>query len=51
MPVLMNDAAIARLRSFLDEIGNVLAIPSRRESFAMYAAGILGDGERKGTEP
>jgi SRSO17 transposase len=51
MPVLMNDAAIARLKSFLDEIGNVLAIPSRRESFAMYAAGILGDGERKSTEP
>jgi SRSO17 transposase len=51
MPVLMNDAAIARLKSFLDEIGNVLALPSRRESFAMYAAGILGDGERKSTEP
>jgi SRSO17 transposase len=51
MPVLMNDAAIARLKSYLDEIGNVLAIPSRRESFAMYASGILGDGERKSTEP
>ena len=51
MPVLMNDAAIGRLKSYLDEIGNVLAIPSRRESFAMYAAGILGDAERKSTEP
>jgi SRSO17 transposase len=51
MPVLMNDAASARLKTYLDEIGNVLAIPSRRESFAMYASGILGDGERKSTEP
>jgi SRSO17 transposase len=51
MPVLMNDAASARLKTYLDEIGNVLAIPSRRESSAMYASGILGDGERKSTEP
>jgi len=51
MPVLMNDAAIERLKSYLDQIGTVLGIASRRESFAIYAAGILGDGERKSTEP
>jgi SRSO17 transposase len=51
MPVLMNDAAIERLKSYLDQIGAVLGIASRRESFAIYAAGILGDGERKSTEP
>jgi SRSO17 transposase len=51
MPVLMNGAAIERLKNYLDEIGEVLGLPSRRESFAIYATGILGDGERKSAEP
>jgi SRSO17 transposase len=51
MPTLMNVAAIERLKGFLLRIGRILGSPGRRESFATYALGIMGDGERKSTEP
>ena len=40
-----------RLEQFLDRVGDVLGSDSRRGSFAMYAMGLLGDGERKSIEP
>jgi SRSO17 transposase len=51
MTDFMNSAATERLRSFFDEIGEVLGNESRRGSFAIYAMGLLGDGERKSVEP
>lgn len=47
----MNSAAVARLKDFFDRIGVVLGNASRRSSFAVYAMGLLGDGERKSIEP
>lgn len=47
----MNAAVEQRLEEYLDLIGQVLGRPERRASFAMYAFGILGDGERKSLEP
>jgi SRSO17 transposase len=51
MADLMNAAAEQRLEAFFDRIGQVLGRPERRESFAVYALGVLGDGERKSLEP
>ena len=47
MPDLMNTAAEQRLQDYFDRIGKVLGRPERRASFAVYAFGLLGDGERK----
>src|SRR6516225_1939530 len=44
-------AAAARLEQFCDLIGVHLKDRRKRESFAMYAFGIFGDGERKSAEP
>jgi SRSO17 transposase len=44
-------ATAARLEEFFGRIDQHLRDPRRRESFAMYACGILGDGERKSAEP
>lgn len=51
MADFMNPAATDRLKSFLDRIGGVLGNKRRRESFATYAMGLLGEGERKSIEP
>jgi SRSO17 transposase len=51
MAELMNAAAEQRLTDYFDRIGAVLGRPERRASFAMYAFGILGEGERKSLEP
>jgi SRSO17 transposase len=51
MPELMNAAGERRLVGFFDKIGAVLGRRERRESFAIYARGILGDGDRKSIEP
>lgn len=40
-----------RLRQFFDRVGDVLANKKRRASFAMYALGLLSEGERKSMEP
>ena len=40
-----------RLGAFFDRIGDELNNKKRRASFAMYALGLLGDGERKSIEP
>lgn len=47
----MDAEAEGRLRGFFDELGTVLGNCKRRASFAMYAMGLLGDGERKSVEP
>lgn len=44
-------AAAARLEQFFGRIDSHLKDRRKRESFAMYAFGILGDGERKSAEP
>jgi SRSO17 transposase len=40
-----------RLERYFDRIGKALGREERRASFATYALGILGDGERKSVEP
>lgn len=40
-----------RLEGYLERIGKVLGDDHRRASFATYAIGLLGDGERKSMEP
>jgi SRSO17 transposase len=40
-----------RLRQFFDRVGDVLSNKRRRASFAMYALGLLSEGERKSMEP
>lgn len=40
-----------RLAEYLARVGDVLRNTKRRASFAIYAMGLLGDGERKSVEP
>ena len=40
-----------RLEGYFDEIGELLGSSHRRESFAMYAMGLLSESERKSMEP
>jgi SRSO17 transposase len=47
----MNAAAQERLREYFDHIGDLLGNEKRRQSFAIYAMGLLGDGARKSFEP
>lgn len=47
----MNSVATKHLKDFFDRIGSVLGSESRRQSFALYAMGLFGDGERKSVEP
>ncbi|WP_437779014.1 IS701 family transposase [Sorangium sp. So ce1097] len=47
----MDAAAQRRLDAYFSDIGDILAHPLRRESFATYAMGLLGEAERKSIEP
>jgi SRSO17 transposase len=40
-----------RIADYFDGIGKLLKNPEQRASFAAYAFGLLGDGERKSAEP
>jgi SRSO17 transposase len=51
MEPFMDAAAVQRLESYFQRIGEVLGNESRRGSFALYAMGLLGDAERKSVEP
>lgn len=51
MQYQLNSDGEQRLAEYVDLIGNVLGHKRRRESFAIYALGLLGDGERKSVEP
>ncbi len=44
-------AAEIRLSEYLDQVAAILGDKRRKASFATYAFGILGDGERKSVEP
>jgi SRSO17 transposase len=47
----LSSLAEKRLTDFVERIGRVLGNKKRRASFAMYAHGLLSDGERKSVEP
>jgi SRSO17 transposase len=51
MQYQLNAAGEGRLAEFVERIGDVLGHENRRASFAIYAFGLLGDGERKSVEP
>ncbi len=52
MAFRVDDAVECRLGEFLNVcLGRHLARREQKESFALYAHGILGDGERKSVEP
>src|SRR6516164_7504192 len=40
-----------RLNRYFDAMGAILRRRDRRESFALYALGLFGEGERKSVEP
>jgi SRSO17 transposase len=44
-------ATRSRLHGYLDGIGSLLTDKRQRASFALYAAGLLNEGERKSMEP
>ena len=47
----LTDAGEARLETFLDDVGDLLRDKRRKASFATYALGLLGEGDRKSVEP
>jgi SRSO17 transposase len=47
----LGGAGTARVVEYFARIGTHLPHPAQRASFATYAYGILGDGERKSAEP
>jgi len=47
----LDDGATARMNTFLDGIVKHLKNKCQRASFAMYATGLLCDGDRKSMEP
>lgn len=51
MTYVFGSAAKNRLDSYMGGISGLLKDRRKRESFALYAFGILGDGERKSVEP
>src|SRR5258708_18514355 len=51
MSFAMDEAGVGRVAGFFARIGTHLPFPGQRESFATYAFGILGDGDRKSVEP
>jgi SRSO17 transposase len=51
MSDLLDAAGQQRLQTYFSDLGDLLGHPRRRESFAMYAMGLLGEAERKSVEP
>jgi SRSO17 transposase len=51
MTQFLDGAGIDRLDGYFGDIGEVLGDERRRASFAMYAMGLFGDGDRKSVEP
>lgn len=51
MQFVVDSGAERRMGEFFAGIGAILANKRRRESFAIYAMGLLADGERKSAEP
>jgi len=50
-PTALSLVSAAALDRYFDGLGELLATEERRTNFAMYARGLLGDGERKSVEP
>jgi SRSO17 transposase len=51
MKFIVDAGTECRMAEYLSAVGNILGNKRRRESFAMYAMGLMGDGERKSCEP
>ena len=51
MAYVLDASGQSRLGRYFDGIGAILKRQDRRESFALYAMGLFGDGERKSVEP
>ena len=51
MRFLVDTGTEGRMGDYLSAVGDILRNKRRRESFAMYAMGLMGDGERKSCEP
>lgn len=51
MDIEIDTATEQRLHSFFDGIGAILGTPHRRDNFARYAHGLIGEGSRKSMEP
>jgi len=51
MTSIVGISAEYRKAEYLTKVGDVLGNKRRRASFAIYAMGLMGDGERKSAEP
>jgi SRSO17 transposase len=51
MPNIADGAAEGRLEKYVQRIGLLLGNKRQRACFAVYAMGLIGDGERKSIEP
>ena len=51
MEQALDGGGIERLEKYFGEVGQVLGDDRRRASFAMYAMGLFGEGDRKSVEP
>jgi SRSO17 transposase len=51
MRKFMDTGGVQRLKKYFRTIGGILGNESRQGSFAIYAMGLLGNGERKSIEP
>jgi SRSO17 transposase len=51
MQFIVDAGVERRMGEYLSGVGEILGQKNRRESFAMYAMGLMGDGERKSAEP
>lgn len=51
MSLAIHQSIMARVGDYFERIGRHLRRRDQRESFARYAFGILGDGDRKSVEP
>jgi SRSO17 transposase len=51
MALELDSGATERLGQYIERLGRHLKDRRKRESFAIYASGILAEGERKSVEP
>ncbi len=51
MEQVLDGNGIERLEEYFGEVGQVLGDERRQASFAMYAMGLFGEGDRKSVEP
>lgn len=51
MHFTVGTGAERRMGEYFAKVGDILGHKLRKESFAIYAMGLLGDGERKSAEP